>query len=72
MDLQFTTRIYEYIKRDVLMWRRDRELGVSSFGRSKEKALKNLKDAVGLFLRKQRNGHSGTNPRRASSRKKLM
>jgi predicted RNase H-like HicB family nuclease len=47
MEIQFTTRIFKegrtYVAHAL-------ELDVSSCGSSKEKALKNLKEAVGLFL----------------------
>ena len=47
MEIQFTTRIFKegrsYVAHAL-------ELDVSSCGGSKEKALKNLKEAVGLFL----------------------
>src|SRR5580700_10612826 len=47
MEIQFTTRIFKegrtYVAHAL-------ELDVSSCGGTKEKALKNLKEAVGLFL----------------------
>lgn len=47
MEIQFTTRIFKEGRTFVA---RALELDVSSCGGSKEKALRNLKEAVGLFL----------------------
>lgn len=47
MDIQFTTRIFKEGRTFVA---HALELDVSSCGGSKEKALKNLKEAVRLFL----------------------
>lgn len=47
MEIQFTTRIFKEGRTFVA---HALELDVASCGGSKEKALKNLKEAVGLFL----------------------
>ena len=47
MDIQFTTRIFREGRTFVA---HALEIDVASCGNSKEKALKNLKVAVGLFL----------------------
>jgi predicted RNase H-like HicB family nuclease len=47
MEIQFTTRIFKEGKTFVAY---AQELDVSSCGRTKEKALANLKEAVRLFL----------------------
>ena len=47
MDIQFTTRIFKEGRTFVA---HALELDVSSCGGNKEKALKNLREAVGLFL----------------------
>jgi predicted RNase H-like HicB family nuclease len=47
MEIQFTTRIFKEGRTDVA---HAGELDVSSCGGTKEKALKNVKEAVRLFL----------------------
>ena len=47
MEIQFTTRVFKEGKTFVAY---AQELDISSCGRTKEKALANLKDAVRLFL----------------------
>jgi predicted RNase H-like HicB family nuclease len=47
MEIQFTTKIFKEGKTFVA---HAQELDVSSYGRTKEKAFANLKEAVGLFL----------------------
>jgi predicted RNase H-like HicB family nuclease len=47
MEIQFTTQIFKEGRTFVA---HTPELDVSSCGSTKEKALKNLKEAVGLFL----------------------
>ena len=47
MDIQFTTRIFKEGRAFIA---HALEIDVASCGNSKEKALKNLKEAVGLFL----------------------
>jgi predicted RNase H-like HicB family nuclease len=47
MDIQFTTQIFKEGRTYVA---HTRELDVSSCGGSKQKALRNLKEAVRLFL----------------------
>jgi predicted RNase H-like HicB family nuclease len=47
MEIQFTTRVFKEGRTFVA---HALELDISSCGGTKEKALKNLKEAVGLFL----------------------
>jgi hypothetical protein len=66
MEIQFTTRIFKEGRAYVA---HAMELDVSSCGGGKERALKNLKEAVRLFLEGSReDGYFGTGPGRIGLR----